>query len=285
MELLGWDGAAFKGNLDEVQRLFRTGEASPMDRDAGGMTALLWAAWGKQLHVVQWLLREGGSMIDERDNTGWTALLFAAFNKHWDMVRWLLQEGGADVHDRNNSGWTALLYGVNTLHTETVQFLLRDHGADIADRTTDGDGVWEWMAGALVDKEVNVDNANRQLPSPVELADLYSVLRCYASPADPTAFIEGLECGGEYDEEEEYEYGPLPAAHRELLLQTERAHASPNLRPYRAQRLALLHEGTDFADIVIPDIQYMVAQYAQPTAEAQLSAAVIAEAAEAGASS
>ena len=33
MELLEEDGAAFKGNLDTVQRLFRTGEASPSDRD------------------------------------------------------------------------------------------------------------------------------------------------------------------------------------------------------------------------------------------------------------
>jgi hypothetical protein len=41
MELLGEDGAAYKGNLDEVKRLFRTGEASPSDRDAYGQTALL----------------------------------------------------------------------------------------------------------------------------------------------------------------------------------------------------------------------------------------------------
>jgi hypothetical protein len=240
---------------------------------------------GTQLHVVQWLLREGGSMIDERDTEGWTALHCAASKKHLAMVCWLLQEGGADVHDRSNNGRTALLWAVTALHAETLQFLLREHGADIADVDGYGDGVWAKLTFALKYKVANAVYASSQLPSPVELADLYSVLRCYASPADPTAFIEGLECGGEYDEEEEYEYGPLPAAHRELLLQTERAHASPNLRPYRAQRLALLHEGTDFADIVIPDIQYMVAQYAQPTAEAQLSAAVIAEAAEAGASS
>jgi hypothetical protein len=120
------------------------------------------------------------------------------------------------------------------------------------------------------------------------MADLYSVMRCYGSPNDATAFISGLQYAVGYDEEEIDEdgepkpvLGPLPLAHRDLLLQTERAHVSPNLLPYRAQRLALLHQGSDFADIIIPDIQNMVAAYAQPTAEAQLSAAVIAEAAEA----
>jgi hypothetical protein len=190
-------------------------------------------------------------------------------------MRWLLQEGGADVHDRDNNGMTALLFAMRALYTESVQFLLREHGADIADLTTNGDGVWEMMADALQYKEVNVAEEENPLPFPVEVADLYSVLRCYGSPADPTAFIERLECRAGWRCE------PLPAAYRDLLLQTEHAHASPNLLPYRAQRLALLHEGSDFADIIIPDIQNMVAQYAQPTAEAQLSAAVIAEAAEA----
>ena len=60
---------------------------------------------------------------------------------------------------------------------------------------------------------------------------------------------------------------PLPAAYRELLLQTERAHSNPNLLTHRAQRLELLHKGSDFARLVIPDLQNIVAEYAQPTAE------------------
>jgi len=41
MQLLGEDGAAYKGNLDEVQRLFRTGEVSVTDcDDEDDMTAL-----------------------------------------------------------------------------------------------------------------------------------------------------------------------------------------------------------------------------------------------------
>jgi len=277
MELLMWDGVAYKGDLNEVQRLFRMGEASPTDRDAGGRTALLYAAEGDQLHVVQWLLRQGGSSIAETDNDGWTVLHYAAAHaENWDFVRWLLQEGGADVHDRNIHGETALLLAAYHLHAEKVQFLLRECGAAIADVEEDGRDVWAYMKMRLEDH--NGDS----LPPPAELADLYSVLRCYGSPADPTVFIEGLQYDVRNDEyTERVENGPLPAAYTDLLLQTERAHASPNLRPYRAQRLALLHEGTDFADIVIPDLQNIVVGLAQPTAEDQLSAAVIAEAAEA----
>jgi hypothetical protein len=233
MKLLGWDGAACKGNLDEVHRLFRTGEASPTDRDElYGRTALQWALWSKQLHAVKWLVREGGSIITERNSVGWTALLWAVFR----------------------------------YHVESIQFFLRECGADIADVDNQGRDVWGMlMQGVRYRTEDD-------LPTPANLADVYSILRCHGSPTDPTAFIEGLKISAG---------ASLPAAHRDLLLQTERAHASPNRRPYRAQRLALLHEGSDFARIVIPDLQNIVAEYAQPTAEAQLSAAVIAEAAEA----
>jgi hypothetical protein len=186
MKLLGLHGVSQAGNLDEVQRLFRTGEASATDRDSNGMTTLSSAAWGGHLHVVQWL-----SNIYEED-----------------------------------------------------------------------------------------------VPSPVQLADLYSVLRCYGSPKS-SDFIDDLGHRGEFgpaddpDDDGPYDTVHISTAHRKLLLQTERAHASPNLLPYRAQRLAFLHKGSDFARIVIPDLQNIVAEYAQPSAEDQLSAAVIAEAAEA----
>jgi len=154
MQLLGYGGAAFEGNLDEVQRLFRTGEASPTDRDGDGWTALLWASHGEQLHVVQWLLREGGSSIAEADNCDQTALLWAVYN----------------------------------LHAGTVQFLLRECGAGIADVED-----YAWNVWGAISETLEARNAF-YVPTPAELADLYSVLRCYGSPYDPTDFIEGLQC-------------------------------------------------------------------------------------------
>ena len=115
MQLLGWVGAAYKGNLDEVQRLFRTGEASPTDRDWNGWTALLWAFCGRQLHVAKWLVREGGSSATERGNDGTKALLVAAFRLYVKSVQFLLRECGADIADVDNRGrdvWRMLMQGV-----------------------------------------------------------------------------------------------------------------------------------------------------------------------------
>ena len=170
-----------------------------------------------------------------------------------------------------------MLLAVWGMHAESVQFLLRECRVDIADVDNRGCDVWGNLELGI--QQLAEEN---ELPSPAELADVYSLLRCYTSPADFTAFIKGLQYEVAYNEEDdELVLGPIPAAHTDLLQQTERAHTSPNLLPYRAQRLALLHEGSDFARLVIPDLQNIVAEYAQPTAEAQLSGAVIAEAVEA----
>ena len=244
MQLLGEDGAAYTGNLEEVQRLFRSGAASVTDyTTSDGYTALLWAVTGKQ----------------------------------WHVVKWLLQEGGADVADRaRKNGMTALHWAAFHRHVETVQFLLGECGADITNEDNRKIDVWGQLEGGLLCTFV------QDLPTPAAMADVYSVLRCYGAPADPVAFIEQLPCMVDFDFMSNMPVvRPLPNAHRALLVKTEIAHANRNLLPYRAQRLACLHEGSDFSRILIPDIQNMVAEYLQPTAEDQLSAAVIAEAAEA----
>jgi hypothetical protein len=68
------------------------------------------------------------------------------------------------------------------------------------------------MQGVRVHKEDN-------LPTPAELADHYSVLCCYGFSPDPIAFIEGLMIHAVNI----FKGASLAAAHRDLLLQTERA--------------------------------------------------------------
>jgi hypothetical protein len=186
MLLLGWYGAAREGMLMEVQRILSAGEASVTDM-LYGKTALLWAVLGGHLPVVEWLLREGGSFVAERDAEGYTALLLAALSRQWHLMRWFLVTGRASVLERNTKGSTALLIAVRTLNTLQVQRLLRECEADIADVDNDGN-IWDQLHSALK------TTTPQRMPSCVDLSDLYSVLRCYGSPAQPTFFLGGLEC-------------------------------------------------------------------------------------------
>jgi hypothetical protein len=248
---------------------------------------LLRAAGNRNGDLVRWLVRECGADVHERDHRGWTAFSLAVYKGNIEVAEFLLRECGADLHARTTHGLTALLVAVSNFHTETVQFLLQC-GADVTDADNGGLGLWSTLKRGLL-----AMNTKQLCNEPAALADLYSVLRCYSSPADPIAYIGGLQCqvnahATDGDDDDGYDLGllgfvetvagALPDRHRELLLRTERAHVI--VQPYRAQRLALLHEGSDFARIVIPDLQTIVADYAQQsTADEQSCAAVIAEAA------
>jgi len=357
MHLLGQDGAAYKGNLDEVKRLFSTGEACVTDRDRDvtrRRTALLWAIAGGQLHVVTWLVQEGGSSLTEKEECdngmemtdetpswwfGQTAIQLAVSCGQWDVIRffldegftdiedcdtgfegkpltmvavdhdqfdiakrliregtvsiqetsqrngdnvlhqaighlgpdgivkWYLEECKADVHARNNEGETALLRAVYCQNVRNVLYLLREHCADISDVDDNGRDVWGKLHQGCFDRPW-------EYTCHIDLADMYSVLRYYDPLEDQIEFIEGLPW-----EEENNEGLPFPGEYRDWLLQTERAFTNPNLEMYRSQRLTFLHEGSDFARLVIPDLQSIVTEYAQPSAEDQLSRAVVAEAA------
>jgi hypothetical protein len=90
----------------------------------------------------------------------------------------------------------------------------------------------------------------------MQKADVYSVLRCFGSPAPtPDAFFASIE----------NRFGHFTPAHRDLMVQTERAHAHPLLLRYRTHRLNLLgwerDGGSDCTRILIPDLQNIVLEY------------------------
>jgi hypothetical protein len=225
------------------------------------------------LTIVQWLLREGGSDIAERDNGANTALLQAAYQGHLTIVQWLLREGGADIAERDNAGYdryidgrTALLYAARNGHFAVVRWVLQEGGADIADRDSGSRTVWHAFRSWA--------QKPRVLPADADLADTYSIARCYGSPPPGVLIFPDW-------------LNPLPATHRELLQRTEHAHVI--VQPYRARRLDLLGWSapeSDFVRVVhIPDLQDIVVGYLGGiglvpylSPSDMLSAAVIAEA-------
>ena len=184
-----------------------------------------------ELPEVKRLLKSGEAVITERDERGGTAVHCAASNDHVHVVQYLLEEGGASITERTDGGLriTALLVAVWNGHRETAKYLLRHGGASTTETSNDGKTVWSIFRFTSQVFE----------RTPIQMVDLYSLLRCFGFPGpNPDAFIDSIENPD----------GLFTPAHRELLLQTERAHAHPDLTLFRARQLQLLH-GRDYTRV------------------------------------
>jgi hypothetical protein len=235
------------------------------------MPAIHLAADRNNLDELKQLVLSGDADINEKDSDEWTALHWAAWNGHLPMVQWMVEEGGADVTARERSGYTPLLHAVMYGRVDITSYLLHKGGADIADTLNDGRTVWNRF-------KFTCEHFGG---TPQQKADLYSILRCFGSPVpDSDTFIASIENPRGY----------FTPAHREMLVQTERAHSHPLLLRYRAHRLDLLCRerdgGSDCTRILIPDLQNIVLEYLLScdslvqylSAEELLAEAVVAEA-------
>lgn len=90
--------AAKKGDLAAARRLIRDHQHLNR-RDAGGLTALMWAARNGH-HKVVTVLLEKGADPNARDRLGQTALHHAVAGKHRRVIRALVQ-GGAKVNTKD----------------------------------------------------------------------------------------------------------------------------------------------------------------------------------------
>ena len=104
-------GADFRARTRVVQQLRGTAELSTTSPqgstyfDAGGFTALLFAARHGDLASARWLL-DAGAPIDDAGADGNTPMVLAAMSGHQALARYLL-ERGADP-DADGAGYTAL---------------------------------------------------------------------------------------------------------------------------------------------------------------------------------
>ena len=78
--------------------------------DAGGKTALQWAATSGHTEVVKWLV-QAGAQVNTVDDTGRSALFRATEGSYIPIVR-LLYEAGAEVNTEDVYGWTPLFNAV-----------------------------------------------------------------------------------------------------------------------------------------------------------------------------
>ena len=125
------------GNYNETQKLIQRG-ADINARDAGGASALIWAADSGDLKLLK-LLAGYGADINASDNQGASALMWAAYKGNENAVK-LLIEAGALKDSRNLEGHTPLMAACFNSHSGAVRALL-DYGCDVRAADYAGNGV------------------------------------------------------------------------------------------------------------------------------------------------
>lgn len=122
------------GSLELVQWLHGKGAALD-EPDAGGRTALSFAAENGRLEIVRYLV-ENGAAADRGDAQKRTPLFHAALGDHADVVTFLLDRG-ADVNARDQFGDTPLMVACAKGFGGTAALLLQ-RGADAGMKDQEG---------------------------------------------------------------------------------------------------------------------------------------------------
>ena len=115
-----------------LQKLFRRSaipdiENQDLERNGGGDTPLIFAAWHGYMELVE-LLVQYGADIEARNNNGSTALIYAARNNWKEMLQFLI-DNGANVDIQDKWGRTALMYTGTKDYAKITRILIAA-GAD-----------------------------------------------------------------------------------------------------------------------------------------------------------
>ncbi len=122
------------GDLGLVRWLHRKGAALD-EPDAGGRTALSFAAGNGHLEIVRYLI-ENGAAVDRADVQQRTPLFHAAAGNHPDVAG-LLLDRGANVNARDQFGDTPLIIACSKGNGDVATLLLQ-HGANPALKDQEG---------------------------------------------------------------------------------------------------------------------------------------------------
>jgi ankyrin repeat protein len=119
--------ACRRGDLEEIQTIYKTDPQFIHLADPKGFTPLIIAAYNNQSHITPFLLEKGAD-TDAQDSAGNTALMGVSFKGYTPIAVQLL-EAGADVNLRNSNGAPALTFAATFGHLRIAELLLQ-HGAD-----------------------------------------------------------------------------------------------------------------------------------------------------------
>lgn len=129
--------AILLGDLETLDRLFRSISISIHDRDQEGYTALHFAAREGKFEVVDYLIKTQGADIQARTISGCTPLHFACSQGHLNIVKYLCLHPKADQDYLqakaliNGTAFTAFCLAVQNDHKEIAWYFYAQHRAAI----------------------------------------------------------------------------------------------------------------------------------------------------------
>jgi ankyrin repeat protein len=149
-------------------------------RDGERRTALLLATHGNRIKAAKALI-EAGADVNAKDTINDSPYLYAGARGHLEILRMTLAHG-ADLKSTNRYGGTALIPAAERGHVETVRTLIAagvdvDHVNNLgwtalieAIVLSDGGERHQQIVQALVDAKANVNLADRDGVTPLQLA-------------------------------------------------------------------------------------------------------------------
>ena len=130
-----------------ARALVQAGGAPVDQRDACGVTALMYAAFYPHTASVVGELMNAGADVNAQDMRGCTALMYAACNP--DAAAALLHDPSTDADARDASGNTALILAVAEGSRDVVEILLTKRpGLDLSAKSRGRDGMTAAMLAA-----------------------------------------------------------------------------------------------------------------------------------------
>eukprot|EP01130_Rhizamoeba_saxonica_P016992 TRINITY_DN8004_c0_g1_i1.p1 TRINITY_DN8004_c0_g1~~TRINITY_DN8004_c0_g1_i1.p1 ORF type:complete len:544 (-),score=84.96 TRINITY_DN8004_c0_g1_i1:31-1662(-) len=124
--------AAVVGDLEKVETLISSGNATVNSVDNDGNTSLHWAALNCQTHVIDYLLDQGASPKIKNYTDGQTPVHWAVISGNCTTVDNIIQENYDLLHLIDNSGYNALHTAVQYDHKNIAHYCLIMGGDPLA---------------------------------------------------------------------------------------------------------------------------------------------------------
>lgn len=127
-----------EGDVEGVRAALGGGAGCNSRGGRGGLTCLMWAAYGGSQGVLEELLAQPGIQVNARSSSNRTALHIGCYYATPTLVSALLKHPGVDCNVREVEGRTPLMGAVEKDREDVVREVVKMEGVDLDTRDAEG---------------------------------------------------------------------------------------------------------------------------------------------------